>query len=146
MKQINSSKHPFILRLSPSTDNCQWGFSLYENIGENSLRIVQIKPEQTYLYKRTVLQATTASGHQPHTLSTRRRAPLPLTQPAGTRLALTMLASHPVSKPSRKQRIADAISSFSEEETLYWYALATSSNKKQALKALRLLLVDTEAA
>ncbi len=75
-------------------------------------------------------------------LSANRGAPIRLSESAGVRLALIMLATSPVFKHARVEKITGGIEAMSEEEAYYWYAKCVSESGARACRALRLLLAE----
>lgn len=132
----------FVLRLLPTDGGDGWGFTLAETVGGDSVPVATVSPMQAVGFRRAVVAAVAASGYQPTAVSPRRCRPFNLVQAPGVRLALTVTAAAPVSRPGRRRRIADAIGGLTTEEALYWYALSTGPDGGRALRALRLLLAD----
>lgn len=92
-----------------------------------------------------VRTALSESGHKPTMLGPTRRAPIELREPAGVRLALTVNAAAPLTKPARRGAVIEGVAAMSDEEAYYWYAKVTrSSGGRRALRALRILLCDDE--
>lgn len=89
-----------------------------------------------------LLGAVTGSKHARTVLSPRRRAPIPLAEDAGVRLALVALATAPLAKAGRVDAVRHGIDTMTNEEALYWYALCTGPNARRALRALRTLLAE----
>jgi hypothetical protein len=88
-----------------------------------------------------LLGAIVSSKHARSALSPARRTPILLTEDAGVRLALTSLATKPLSKPSRIEDVKEGIEAMTSEEALYWYAQCTGPFSQRSLRALRALLV-----
>ena len=96
-------------------------------------------------YLGAVRTALTESGHKLTVLGPGRRKPINLDEPAGVRLALTVNAGAPLTKPSRRSAVIEGVAAMSDEEAYYWYAKATrSSGGRRALRALRILLAGDE--
>jgi hypothetical protein len=90
-----------------------------------------------------VLQQALRESHQPRTsLSSGRRKPITLEEPAGVRLALALIAVEPIKKYSRRHAILSGIVAMSTEEAYYWFARATGPIAPRARRALRILLAD----
>jgi len=89
-----------------------------------------------------LVNAVVASKHPRTVLSPTRRAPIGLSEDAGVRLALTILAAKPITKPRRVEEIRTGIDTMTSEEALYWYAQCTGQNSNRALRALRILLAE----
>lgn len=89
-----------------------------------------------------LVNAVVASKHPRTVLSPTRRAPIGLSEDAGVRLALMVLAAKPITKPRRVEEIRTGIDTMTSEEALYWYAQCTGPNSNRALRALRILLAE----
>jgi predicted RNA-binding protein YlqC (UPF0109 family) len=92
--------------------------------------------------RQALTSAVVASKHARTVLTPTRKAPIPLTEDAGVRLALTALATAPVVKASRVEAIRIGVETMTSEEALYWYALCTGPNQGRALRAIRTLLAE----
>ena len=132
----------FVLTLHPNSEGNDWGMTLVETSGGHSQVIADLAVPRASIYRRHVCDAVTDAGYQRTAVSPRRKKPFNLTQEPGVRLALTVMALNPVSKPLRRQAIADGIAAMTSEETLYWYAQSVGSTGSRALKALRVLLAE----
>lgn len=104
--------------------------------------VASATPLQTSRVLDALVAAVRASGHQASVLSTTRKKPIPLDEAAGVRLALTLLAAQPVSKPDRIRHIVAGVSLMSTEETYYWYAKAVGREADRVHRALRLFLAE----
>ena len=93
-------------------------------------------------HRQALANAVTSSKHARTILSPTRKAPIPLTEDAGVRLALTYLATAPIAKPDRSLTIRQGIDAMTSEEALYWYAYCTGPIAPRALRALRTLLAE----
>jgi hypothetical protein len=82
------------------------------------------------------------SGHQPGVLATDRDTPVTLDEVAGVRLALTLLATQPISRHDRIRALVAGVNAMSVEESYYWYAKCVRPEAARARRALRLLLAD----
>lgn len=92
---------------------------------------------------RPAVLTAVVSSKQPRTaLSASRKVPIPLSEDAGVRLALTAMAVKPLSKPTRVEEIRQGIDAMTSEEALYWYANCTGTRATRALRALRTLLAE----
>ncbi len=123
-----------------------YGISLEETYGHNGSALAQtvtmVTAAQAARVLDAVLAAVKASGHSPTALSPSRKAPIPLNEPSGVRLALQLTATAPVTKPDRVRAIVNGINTMSVEETYYWYAKTMGTDANRARRALRLLLSD----
>jgi hypothetical protein len=104
--------------------------------------VAGIDPGRIDRLRPALLAAVTASNHPRTVLSPTRKTPIPLTENAGLRLALTTLATAPLRKTGRVDAIRHGIDQMTDEETHYWYALGTGPNRHRALRALRTLLAE----
>lgn len=90
-----------------------------------------------------VLSAVKTSGHKPTELRLKYAMDMNLTEAAGVRLILVMLAVSDISRPARIESIAKAIQSMPVEEVYYWYSKCTSPYYRgRGIKALRALLSE----
>ncbi len=112
--------------------------------GERTLAatVASATPLQTSRVLDALVAAVRGSGHQAGVLSATRKKPIPLDEAAGVRLALTLLAAQPVSKPERIRHIVSGVSLMSTEETYYWYAKAVGPQADRIRRALRLFLAE----
>jgi len=96
-------------------------------------------------YLGAVRTALTESGHKPTVLGPARRQPIDLDEPSGVRLALTVNAGAPLTKPGRRSAVIEGVAAMSDEEAYYWYAKTMRHGVgRRALRALRILLSDDE--
>lgn len=102
----------------------------------------RLRPSDAPDVTDTLLAALRESRHPRTALSSRRRAPLVLAEPAGVRLALALVAVEPIAKSRRRRAILAGISAMSTEEAYYWYARVTGPTAARARRALRILLSD----
>lgn len=92
---------------------------------------------------RTDLVAAAVTSGKPRTaVSATRTKPIDLSEEAGVRLTLLVLATAPVRKSKRIDAIRTGIDAMTSEEAFYWYAHVTGPNSTRALKALRTLLAE----
>jgi hypothetical protein len=105
-------------------------------------QVASATPLQCARVLDALVHAVHSSGHPASVLSARRQKPVPLDEAAGVRLALTLLAAQPISKPTRVRQIAAGIASMSTEETYYWYAKAVGPDGDRIRRALRLFLAE----
>ena len=91
----------------------------------------------------TILNLLKKQGHRPTELSPKRKAPFPLDEAPGVRLALFLLALKPMSKPARMEEVVSGLAAMSDEEAYYWYAkCAGGPHATRSRKALRILLAE----
>ena len=136
MKQPRS----FTLQVSP--DRSTYGVDLEVSSNGDNTSLARLEGDFLERMRPALVGAVVASKHPRTVLSPTRRAPIDLTEDAGVRLALTVLASKPVSKPRRVEEIRHGIDSMTSEEALYWYAQCTGPDGNRALRALRTLLAE----
>ncbi|WP_419863000.1 DUF7680 family protein [Candidatus Poriferisodalis sp.] len=132
----------FELQLQPTVAGDDWGFQLSETFGDVKEAVTRVDVARATQFRRAVLEAVEESGYPSAAVSPRRCRPFNLQQAPGVRLALTVRASLPVTRPLRRRAIVDGIGALSPEEALYWYARTSGPERGRALRALRLLLAD----
>lgn len=127
----------------------RYGIALTEAYGPGSgptTPVLTATPAQVSRVVDAVTAAVKASGHTPGRLATQRGTPIPLDEPAGVRLALTLFATQPVTKHDRIRALVAGVNGMSVEETYYWYAKAVGPEASRARRALRILLADDKAS
>jgi hypothetical protein len=88
-----------------------------------------------------ILTCIKRAGYRPSDLSRSRKTPFQLSEEAGVRLGLLMLAVKPLRKSSRMTDISEHIQSMASEEAYYWFSKATDHNLgRRSQKAMRILL------
>lgn len=126
--------------------NDTFGLVLEETYGENgqtlSSPVTTTTPTQTGRITDAVFAAVRGSGNAPSALAFSRTAPIRLCEAEGVRLALTLLATQPVSKHARVRALVAGVNAMSVEETYYWYSKCIGNDAARARKALRILLAD----
>lgn len=144
MSTINSAR-AFRLILHPGKSN-MYGLTLDESYGENGRTltnpVLTTTAMQTTRVLDAVLAAVRASGHAPSTLAFGRQKPISIDEPSGVRLALTLMATQPISKHQRLRALVAGVNAMSVEETYYWYAKCVGPHSARARKSLRTLLAD----
>jgi hypothetical protein len=107
-------------------------------------RVASVKPEQLEAAGSALADALRESGHSRTVLSQSRRAPIPLHEDAGVRLALAANTIDGVTKPGRAARLLDGAARLSDEECFYWYAhtlgVTDEATRRRRVKALRIFL------
>ncbi len=122
-----------------------YGVLLEETNGDPSkapVPVARLDAPRTQRVIGSVFSAIKASGLVKSALSQARKKPLCLTEEAGVRLALVLLSTAPVARPSRAEAMADAVESMSVEEAYYWYARAMGPSAARVRRALRLFLAE----
>jgi len=122
----------------------RFGLELAEVGGSNGRPSMHaaLHPEQTAHVIGSVLAALRESKLPRANIGPHRKRPLHLSEPAGVRLALVMLAIAPLARRGRALAIEEAVGAMSTEETYYWYAKCNGPDASRARRALRLLLAD----
>ena len=118
------------------------GYRLDVRVATNgaTASVARLVDRQLVRLRTAIATAVTASKHPRTVVSPTRKAPIPLSEDAGVKLALTVLATAPLSKASRVEAIRIGIDAMTSEEALYWYAYCTGPDASRALRALRTLL------
>lgn len=88
----------------------------------------------------SIMTAVKSSGHPRTILGPQRKAPIVLSEEAGVRLALALVATTPVVKPRRIGAILGGIESMAIEEAYYWYSKCMGPDSGRVRKALRIFL------
>jgi hypothetical protein len=135
----------FQLAVRPTTGD-SFGIELDETYADGSAtphtRGLSANAAQVSRVLDAVLAAVRASGHMPGVLAVDRGRPIPVEEAAGVRLALTLLATQPVTRNDRIRALVAGVNSMSVEESYYWYAKCVGPDASRARKALRVLLAD----
>lgn len=134
----------FRITIKPAM-NDQFGIDLNETYGLGTgptTPVIRATPAQVNRVIDALMAAVKASGHTAGRLATEREVPIPLDEPAGVRLALTLFATQPVTRHERIRALVAGVNSMSVEETFYWYAKSVGPEASRARRALRLLLAD----
>jgi len=88
-----------------------------------------------------ILTTIKQAGYRPSDLSRSRKTPFQLSEEAGVRLGLLMLAVKPLRKSSRMTDISEQIHSMASEEAYYWFSKMTDHKVgRRSQKAMRILL------
>lgn len=128
--------------------NDTYGIDLTETYGTGpgpTTPVLTASAAQVNRVGDALVAAVKASGHTAGRLATQRDVPIPLDEPAGVRLALTLFATQPVTKHDRIRALVAGVNSMSVEETYYWYAKSVGPEASRARRALRILLADDRA-
>ncbi len=139
----------FQLRVVP-TDNNNFALELYQcaykQAGEKkrpaAKRIGKLKGKALVLTRQAIYAALKANKYDPKTLKYDRQAPYILDERSGVSLALLFQTVQPLSKEERIANIANGVIAMSNEEAHYWFAKVSNGHKRNALKAIRVLLGD----
>lgn len=130
----------FTVRLQPTEAGDDWGFTLNELNGTESVTVAALPAHRAGPHRRALIEAVVADGYRAAAVSPRRKRPFNLTQEPGVRLALMVRASDPVRKADRRWAISERVRAMGSEEALYWYAHIAGGSGGRALRALRVLL------
>ena len=98
--------------------------------------------KHTHAVLSSLVAAVKASGHPRTVLGPQRKAPIVLTEEVGVRLALTLVATAPISKARRIDTMLGNIDNMAVEEAYYWYAKCMGPNAGRVRKALRIFLAE----
>lgn len=121
-----------------------YGVALEETNGrpEHTLLVARADEKHTRAVLPAVMDAVKASGHQRSTLSPQRKAPIVLSEEAGVRLALVLLATDRVSKARRIDNMLGGVNNMAVEEAYYWYSKCMGADAGRVRKALRMFLAE----
>jgi hypothetical protein len=108
----------------------------------NTLLVARADEKHTRAVLPAVMDAVKASGHQRSMLSQQRRVPIVLSEEAGVRLALVLLATDRVSKTRRIDNMLGSVNNMAVEEAYYWYAKCMGGDASRVRKALRIFLAE----
>src|SRR5665647_173670 len=141
--QPADSARAFRITVLPSKAE-SYGLVVDETYGDNGRimtnTVVTTTPAQTGRVLDALMTAVRSSGHGPSVLAFGRDKPLPLDEPSGVRLTLTLLTTQPVTKHQRLRALVAGVNAMSTEETYYWYSKCLGPDATRARKALRTLL------
>ena len=144
MNRIGTAKHKRGFRVVVQPDRVAFGLILDETDGrsdEGSL-VARVDADHAAVVLPAVMDAVRASGHARTVLGPQRRAPIVLTEEAGVRLALALIATERVTKPRRLDAILVGVADMAPEEAYYWYAKCMGPDGGRVRKALRLFLAE----
>jgi hypothetical protein len=131
----------FNLAVVDPTERGNFGVQLTESGGSEQVALsVKLTPTQTARVIDSILAALRESRLKAAQLHAGRVKPLKLSEPAGVRLALAMLATKPLSNRRRLTEVESGVAMMGTEETYYWYAKCTGESANQAQQAMRVLL------
>lgn len=141
----NNTEHKIRgFRLLVNATPSAYGVALEETNGrlEHTLLVARADEKHTRAVLPAVMDAVKASGHQRSTLSQQRKAPIVLSEEAGVRLALVLLATDRVSKARRIDNMLGSVNNMAVEEAYYWYAKCMGGDASRVRKALRIFLAE----
>ncbi|MCZ7532619.1 MAG: hypothetical protein M5U23_04310 [Acidimicrobiia bacterium] len=107
---------------------------------DDSHTAAAVPPNRIAAIRSDIVAAVVSSGHRGTALHPNRKKPITLSEEAGVRLTLAILATTPIKKSQRIDAIRVGVDAMTSEEAFYWYAHITSRESSRALKALRILL------
>jgi len=121
-----------------------YGVALEETNGrpEHTALVARADAKHVRAVLPAVMDAVKASGHARTTLGAQRKAPIILSEEAGVRLALVLLATDRVSKPRRIDNMLGGVNDMAVEEAYYWYSKCMGADRGRVRKALRLFLAE----
>jgi hypothetical protein len=121
-----------------------YGIILEETNGHipSTRAVAKVDEQHTGRVLSSVMSAVKASGHPRTLLGPQRKAPIVLSEEAGVRLALALLATSPVAKARRIDAMLGGVDDMATEEAYYWYAKCVGPFAGRARRALRTLLAD----
>lgn len=137
------AERAFELRVIPRPGR-EYGVELWQLGGNGRPRpVARIWGSPLLAVTDQVLEALRSEGHRPADLRRSRKAPFPLSEERGVRLALLFLATKPLRKLQRIEAVSRAVREMEAEEAYYWYAKCTKSDRpRRASRALRILLSE----
>ncbi len=132
----------FRLLVAPTSN--AFSVALEETNGrpENTLLVARSDEKQTQAVLTSVMDAVKASGHQRTMLSRQRKSPIILSEEAGVRLALVLIATDRISKPRRIDLMLGGVNNMAVEEAYYWYSKCMGLDSGRVRKALRIFLAE----
>ena len=121
-----------------------YGLALEETNGrlEHTVLVARADAKHVRAILPAVMEAVKASGHQRTTFGSQRKAPVVLSEEAGVRLALVLLATDRVSKPRRIDNMLGSVNNMAVEEAYYWYSKCMGAEASRVRKALRMFLAE----
>ena len=129
----------FELIINPA-DNANYGAVVVETTEGEQRVTAKVSPTRIGAVRSDIVAAAVASGHRRTSVAPTRTKPIALTEEAGVRLTLAILATAPVRRSERIDTIRSGLDAMTAEEVFYWYAHIRGDRSSQALKALRILL------
>lgn len=144
--KVGQARATFELRVVPRPGK-DYGVEIWQvgGNGRNSRpkRVARIWGTPFLAVTEQVLQVLRMEGYRPSDLRRGRRAPFALSEERGVKLALLFLAVQPLRKLHRIEAVTRAIWEMETEETYYWFAKCTKSDRPhRASRALRILLSE----
>jgi hypothetical protein len=130
----------FRVTVQPSKSG--YGITLQDMNGrsDNIRTVAKFDDIHTLAVLSSVMTAVKSSGHARTVLGPHRNAPIVLSEEAGVRLALALVATAPVTKPRRISLMLSGIEDMATEEAYYWYAKCMGPDLARVRKALRIFL------
>ena len=108
----------------------------------NTATVAKADDVHTLAVLPSIMTAVRSSGHARTILGPHRKVPIVLSEEAGVRLALTLLATAPVIKSRRIEAILGGIENMAIEEAYYWYSKCMGPDSGRVCKALRIFLAE----
>lgn len=133
-----------------STENNDFTLELYQcaykKAGEKKRpaaeKIGYLRGNTLNSIKQNIYSILKANNYDPKTLSSKRQSHYLLSEESGVKAAILFQTLQPLSQSDRIYKIASGISSMSNEEAHYWFAMIANGRRSNALKALRVLFGD----
>jgi hypothetical protein len=132
----------FQLQVRPGDDGERYRLDLLMSAEGATVTVARADERLVERLRSDITAGLVHSGHQRTALHPRRAKPLDLTEEAGVRLALAILAARPLRKLSRVDAVRHGIEAMTTEEAFYWYAHCTGGHANRGLRGLRTLLAD----
>jgi hypothetical protein len=143
MRELSEHKiRGFRLLVQPGAKG--FGIALEETKGHhrNTATVAKADDLHTLAVLPSIMTAVKSSGHARTILGPQQQAPIVLSEEAGVRLALTLMATAPVAKPRRIEAILGGIENMATEEAYYWYSKCMGPESRRVRKALRIFLAE----
>jgi hypothetical protein len=121
-----------------------YGLTLDETYGQAGLATTVVRVEARHVRRvlPAVLDALRASGQPRSVIGPQRRDPVALSEEAGVRLALVLLATGPVRSAARADAMQHGVAGLATEEAYYWFAKCVGGDGPRMRRALRLFLAE----
>ena len=144
MNQTKTERKVRGFQLTIERASSSYGVRLAETNGRPGklMTVARADERHTRVVLPAVMGAVKASGHARTVLGPQRKAPIALSEEAGVRLALALLAAGPVTKARRIDSMVRAVECMATEEAYYWYARCMGPDAARVRKAFRIFLAE----